>query len=307
MRARRGVPVGSRGRAGKKQIATYSPKRDRRSPHAPGRPRTAFASAAIDEPSGGDGENRADVPSGLPIPQPSRRKLDHEGCRPREAVVLPVRGAPARPAEASVRGARDPRVAARGGGARTPGANEPLRLVVPDRDVRADAKDEASDDPGLALREGARSRIQRVPSPPEEPPLRREVPVQVDAARVLANAEDGAVRIHVGDDPESDAVGGGHPGEPPRHGHSRALVAVDASDDEDPPSRGRVADDDRTDRAILPRAAHDLGDATRGPASDRARECERENGEDAHRPPYAVPPSSGPSDRVRRSARRTLT
>lgn len=242
--------------------------------------------------------------SRLPAVEPAGRELDDEGRRLREAVVLPVRSAPARPADASVRNVGDARVAARRAHARTPGANERLRLVVPDRDVGPDAQDEPSSEARLPLGEGAGSRVLRVPSASEAAPLGPEVPVQVDAAGVLAKAGGGAVRVHLVDDPERDPAGSRCADEPARDRLSGALVAVDAADDEDPPSRVRVADDDRSNGAVVPRPAEELDDGTPESAADHGRERERKSGEDAHRfllRDGALPRST---DSARRSMRR---
>src|SRR3712207_276563 len=106
--------------------------------------------------------------------QRPHRKLDDESRGAREAVVLPVRRRPVRPADAPVAHARGPGVPPRRGAALTPGAYERLWLVEPERHVGPNAEDEAPDEPRLALRPGTRARVLRVPPPADRAPLDRK-------------------------------------------------------------------------------------------------------------------------------------
>jgi hypothetical protein len=121
------------------------------------------------------------------------------------------------------------------------------RLVKPDRDAGAQAEDQPVRDARLRLGEHARARVLGIPATPG-PPAPREVPVEVDAARVLPGACGDTVRVELVDHPEVGAGrrAGGQQGvhdRPPR-----GLVAVDHPDDEQLAGGGRVAELRRLER-----------------------------------------------------------
>src|SRR5262245_30986302 len=164
------------------------------------------------------------MPGGGPACELSARKLDDEGGRARKPVVLPVGRGPVQPAHGAVRLASEPSVAARAPDARAPGADDRLRLVVPDGHVRADVAHQAPRQAGLLLGPRARAGVLQVPATSARRPLRGEVAVEVDPASVLPDAEASPVRIEVVDDPEVDPVGERATGEPLRDLGPLALV-----------------------------------------------------------------------------------
>ena len=170
----------------------------------------------------------------------SARKLDDERASARETVVLPVRGRAVRPREPPEPDSGKARVPPRRRDARAPGAHELLRptvLVVPDRRLRADAIDEAADDPRLPLRPRARARVLRVPALAERAPTRREVSIEVDAAPVLAVTAREAVGIDVRYEDEVGHADAGALADLADDRRPGALRPVDAPDDEDGRSR----------------------------------------------------------------------
>src|SRR3712207_5154386 len=66
--------------------------------------------------------------------------------------------------------------------------DEVHRLVVPDRDVRTVPVDEVASDPRLGFGEGTGAGVVGVPRLADPSPAIGEVPIQVDAARVLPGA-----------------------------------------------------------------------------------------------------------------------
>jgi hypothetical protein len=180
------------------------------------------------------------------------RELDDEGARAGEATVLPARGSARRNGKTAVAHSRQPCVEVGGLLALRTRAHERLRLVEPDRKLRADPQDQSPCDPRLGLRERLRARVRRIPPPAERPPAGGEIAIEVDTARVLADAEPESVRVELVHDPQV-GVRRRRPGrQKPRHGEARTLVAVDAAHDEDAALARGLAELERTDRA----AAH---------------------------------------------------
>src|SRR5918999_770767 len=200
----------------------------------------------------GQSKDRACMPGGGRGRKLARGQLDDERGLAGEAMVLPVRRGPGRPAQRAERLAGQPRIAPSARDARPPGAHDCLRLVEPDRHVRPELEDQPPRDPRLALGERPRPRILGVPAPADRPPLRREVPVQVDAAPVLSMPPRVPVGVELVDEPHVCARLGAL--EDPCHLDALAFVSVDAADDEEPRTRGRVADADSLDHATAVRA-----------------------------------------------------
>jgi hypothetical protein len=181
------------------------------------------------------------VSCGPAVGEASRRKLDDEGRRARERVVLPVGRRPVRPANGAVPLPGEAGVAPRHRAAAAPGADDILRLVVPDRHVGPGPENEPPGKPRLPLGPGSRARVLRIPRASAIPPFRPEVSVEVDAAAVHAEAEPLSVRVQAVDDPEVEADGMRPPRQSPRDLDALALVPVDATDREDSPWAGEVA------------------------------------------------------------------
>jgi hypothetical protein len=81
----------------------------------------------------------------------------------------------------------------------------------------------------------------------ERPPPRREVPVEVDAVRVLPRVVDEAVGIEGRDEPE--ILARVHLAERRDHRQAGAFVAVDTADDQD--TWPRTGDVNELDRPVL--------------------------------------------------------
>src|SRR4051794_5092141 len=183
------------------------------------------------------------------------RQLDDEGRAAGEAVVLPVRARPVRPADAGEPQARGAGVDTGRRDARAPGADEILGLVVPDRELGADPQDQRTGQARLALGERVRARI--LGPARAGPPAGGEAPVEVDAVRVLPLPEREAVRVEVRDDPEVE-VGAAQPLEKADRREPGALVPVDAAHDEHRRVRGVTAQLERADRPPLRRASQEV-------------------------------------------------
>ena len=88
-------------------------------------------------------------------------------------------------------------------------------------------------------------------------PLRRgkKVAVEVNPARVQAAAARVSIRVQLLDDPEIDVDRPDEVDQPLGHGEARALVAVDAADDQNALRCGGIPDPPDPDRPALGRAA----------------------------------------------------
>jgi hypothetical protein len=178
---------------------------------------------------------------GAAVGEASRRKLDDEGRGARERVVLPVGRSPVRPADGAVLLSGEAGIASCRSAAAAPGADDVLRLVVPDRHVGPGPEHEPPGKPRFPLGPGSRARVLGIPAASALPPFRAEVPVEVDPAAVHAEAEPPSVRVQAVDDPEVEARGMRPARELPRDLDALALVPVDATDGEDRPRAREVA------------------------------------------------------------------
>src|SRR5581483_4811480 len=203
----------------------------------------------------GEPDGRVRMAAGVAEAERAWRELDDEGDAAGGAVVLPVRRGAGKPGKSVEGEADEVGVAAGGGDARAPGADEVGRLVEPDRGRRPDLLDQVAGDPGLGLGEGAGAGA--LGGGAEGSPAGGEVAVEVDAGGVRAPVGVEAVRVQVLDDPDADA-------DPERvvqqlegDRHAGALVAVDAADGEQPPCAVRVSELVDADRPSLDRVAED--------------------------------------------------
>ena len=147
-------------------------------------------------------------------------------------MVLPVGRRSVRPANGAVPLPGQTSVAPRRRPAAAPGADDVLRLVIPDRHVGPDPEDEPAGEPSLSLGPGPRARVLRVPPEPALTPFGAEVPVEVDTAAVHAEAEAAPVRVQAVNDPEVEPRRMWPLRQSPRDLDALALVPVDAADDE---------------------------------------------------------------------------
>ena len=121
--------------------------------------------------------------------------------------------------------------------------------MEPDRELRPDPFDQSSDVAAFGLGQRVRSGLMKIAESSCSPPVPGKVAVQVDAAAVLARTGSKAVRVQVLEEPE--------PGvplwlcvlEPPGNGDSRALVTVNAANDEDAVPVAGVSSRDNSNRA----------------------------------------------------------
>ena len=186
-----------------------------------------------------------------------RRQLDHVGGAAGEAVVLPVRPRTGGPAHQAERHPGEVGEEAARRCARSPGADKGTTaadLVEPDRHPRVQPANEAGGKASFWLGERPRPGIFGRSGLSARPPLGREVAVQVDPATVQPARRGAAVRVEAGDD--KDVCVGLRAAAPQRRDASpRALVAVDAGEDEHAAAEARVAVLAKPDRASFQRPA----------------------------------------------------
>jgi hypothetical protein len=244
--------------------------------------------------------NRARVARRRSLRKRSRRQLDHERRCTGKAAGLPPRRRAGWNWEAPESHARESRVpSARDEAWPGPGADERLRLVEPERHVGANAEDEPPSDAAFGLGQRPWPRVRRIPAPPDWPPARREVPVEINASRVLPRPAGEAVGVQVVDEPEVER-GTRAAGEESCDPDAGALVSVDAADNQNLHRATGVADLDRPDRPAANRVAEHLRtvdglgrDAAFGRTPD-GDHGEHES-EQAHRDRYGGPYSRGPA------------
>jgi hypothetical protein len=240
---------------------------------------------------GTDGVHGARVASHRPAREPAGGQLDDESDRAGRAVVLPARGgaavgrqAPDRQADATGVGPHRP-VA---GAARQD--HEAQLLVVVDREVGLDVRDQPPQRARLRLARAGAAREVGVERPPAAGPAEREVAVEVDAARVVARAAAYAVGVRGPDEPQLHARRRLAPPQPGDHRVARGLVAVDRADDEHAHRRRRVADANDPQRASFGGLAERLGAGARrargrrvpaGGHPQRDQQCEQKFAHDS--------------------------
>lgn len=256
--------------------------------------RPSSDASACEEPNG------ARVAHRRSLRKRSRRQLDHERRGAGKPPSLPPRRGAGWNGEPPETHSGEPRVSpCRDEAWSRPGANEPLRLVEPERHVGANAEDEPPSDAGLRLRKRPRPRVGRGPAPPDWPPARREVSVEIDASRVLPRPAGEAVGVQIVDEPEMERRAGPaseEPGDP----DPGALIPVDAADDQHLRRAAWVAELDGPDRTAANRVAEHLR-----PVDGLGREAAlrwipdgehgEHEGEQAHRDRYGGPYSRGPA------------
>jgi hypothetical protein len=150
-------------------------------------------------------------------------------------------------------------------------------LVEPDRQGGLNPEDEAPGNAALRLRQRLGAGVGQVPALSEQAPAGREVAIQVDSTRVLAHPEPEAVWVEVVDDPDFRICGDRAVRKQARHGGARALVPVDAADDEHSADALGVAELERMDWAAAHRVPEQLATLDR-----TGCECEAQEGLDHH-------------------------